>query len=330
MLNLKKITLSTQEEIMYSWGNKEKVLVSIVCVTYNHEPYIEDAIKGFLMQETDFAFEIIIHDDASTDGTASIVRQYKKQYPNIIKPIYQIENQYSKGGFKPSPYAATFAQGEFIALCEGDDFWLDKSKLQKQFLGLAKNSKLNLVISKAIALYPNGEICDFCDLGSNEKIIPFKDCIIGPVNDFFPTASFFFRRTVFDELPNWFYSEAPVGDYYIQLFASKNNGALYLPHPTTVYRKNTIGSYNATSNHATCVLHDSKRIECKLKVLNSMDLSPTEKKALKLRILRFRLSLLSHLRAEKKYIISIMVVCNIFFNHSHFVFSKLIKKIMNK
>jgi len=74
-----------------------KPLVSICCITYNHEKYIGDAIESFLMQETDFPFEIIIHDDASTDATADIVREYEKKYPDVIKPIYQTENQYSKG-----------------------------------------------------------------------------------------------------------------------------------------------------------------------------------------------------------------------------------------
>ena len=72
-------------------------LVSICCITYNHENYIRDAIDGFLMQETDFPFEIIIHDDDSTDATADIIREYEKKYPDVIKPIYQTENQYSKG-----------------------------------------------------------------------------------------------------------------------------------------------------------------------------------------------------------------------------------------
>ena len=72
-------------------------LVSICCITYNHEPYIRDAIEGFLMQKTNFPVEILIHDDASTDGTADIIREYEAKYPDIIKPIYQTENQYSKG-----------------------------------------------------------------------------------------------------------------------------------------------------------------------------------------------------------------------------------------
>lgn len=133
MLDIQKVKLRTEEEIMSSWVNKEKIVVSVVCATYNQQRYIEDAITGFLMQETDFAFEVIIHDDASTDSTPSVVEKYQKLYPNIIKPIYQLENQYSKGDFRPSRYCVDFARGSFIAPCEGDDFWVEPSKLQYQY-----------------------------------------------------------------------------------------------------------------------------------------------------------------------------------------------------
>ncbi|AFJ01907.1 glycosyltransferase [Methylophaga frappieri] len=90
--------LRSQTEIMASWeGDLSSPVVSICCITYNHDAYIEDALEGFLIQETDFPFEILIHDDASTDRTADIIREYEAAYPNLIKPIYQVENQYSQG-----------------------------------------------------------------------------------------------------------------------------------------------------------------------------------------------------------------------------------------
>ena len=114
--------------------NNEPPVVSICCITYNHEPYIRDCLEGFVMQQTSFPFEVLIHDDASTDHTADIIREYEAKYPDIIKPIYQTENQYSK---KIGSINATFnyprAQGKYIALCEGDDFWNDENKLQIQY-----------------------------------------------------------------------------------------------------------------------------------------------------------------------------------------------------
>ena len=147
MLDIKTVKLKTEAEIIASWKDKEKIVVSVVCATFNHELYIEDAITGFLMQETDFAFEVIIHDDASTDKTADIVREYQSKYPKIIKPIYQSENQYSKGNFRPSPYAASFGKGEYVAMCEGDDYWVDKYKLTKQYRFLKYNLDFDLVIT---------------------------------------------------------------------------------------------------------------------------------------------------------------------------------------
>ena len=121
----------------------ETPLVSICCITYNHEDYITDAIESFLMQKTNFDFEIIIHDDASTDKTAEIVREYEKQYPGIIKPIYQTENQYSRG-IKVEMFCFVKTKGKYIAFCEGDDYWIDENKLQKQVDFMETHSEYSL------------------------------------------------------------------------------------------------------------------------------------------------------------------------------------------
>ena len=97
------------------------IKVSICCITFNHEKYIKKALDSFLSQNTDFEYEILIHDDASTDSTADIIREYEKKYPNIIKPIYQTENQYQKGVTNPSgKFNFPRAKGQYIAMCEGD------------------------------------------------------------------------------------------------------------------------------------------------------------------------------------------------------------------
>ena len=111
----------------------DKPLVSICCITYNHEPYIRDCLDGFVMQRTNFPFEVLIHDDASTDRTADIIREYEAKYPDIVKPIYQTENQFSKGVSLSMTLNYPRARGKYIAKCEGDDYWVDPLKLQKQF-----------------------------------------------------------------------------------------------------------------------------------------------------------------------------------------------------
>ena len=112
----------------------DDVKVSICCLTFNHEKYIDRCLKSLLMQKTDFKFEIIIHDDASTDRTIEIIKTYAQQYPDIIKVIVEEENQYTIGGISHIYCSRIYpyAQGKYVAYCEGDDFWTDPLKLQKQ------------------------------------------------------------------------------------------------------------------------------------------------------------------------------------------------------
>lgn len=111
---------------------KELIMVSIKCLVYNHEKFIRETLEGFIMQKTNFRFEAIVHDDASTDNTANIIREYAEKYPGIIKPIYEIENQYSKKDSSLSRIINEACTGKYIAMCEGDDYWTDPYKLQKQ------------------------------------------------------------------------------------------------------------------------------------------------------------------------------------------------------
>ena len=122
---------ATEAAIMARWGSARQPVVSICCATFNHAEFIADAIDSFLAQETSFPFEIIVRDDASTDGTADILREYQQRYPSLIRTIVEPENRY-KEGICPSHVWGSVAQGEFIALCEGDDFWISATKLQLQ------------------------------------------------------------------------------------------------------------------------------------------------------------------------------------------------------
>lgn len=131
---------------------QENVMVSICCIVYNHESYIRQCLDGFIMQKTNFVYEIVIHDDASTDKTAEIIREYEAKYPNIIKPIYQKENQYSKGIQISATYNLPRAKGKYIALCEGDDYWTDPLKLQKQVDFLEINLEYSGCVHQATIL----------------------------------------------------------------------------------------------------------------------------------------------------------------------------------
>lgn len=109
-----------------------EIIVSICCLIYNHAPYLRECFEGFVMQKTNFPIEILVHDDASTDGSQEIIKEYTAKYPTLFKPIYQKENQYSKGIGVSVTYQFPRAKGKYIALCEGDDYWTDPYKLQKQ------------------------------------------------------------------------------------------------------------------------------------------------------------------------------------------------------
>lgn len=112
--------------------DKQPIMVSIRCLVYNHEPYLRQCLEGFVMQQTDFRFEAIVHDDVSTDRSAEIIREYAEKYPEIIKPIFETENQYSKFDGSISRIMRENIRGKYVAYCEGDDCWTDPLKLQKQ------------------------------------------------------------------------------------------------------------------------------------------------------------------------------------------------------
>ncbi len=121
------------------------VLVTIRCLAYNHEAYIHQCLEGFVMQKTNFRFEAIVHDDASTDSTAEIIREYANKYPDIIKPIFETENQYSKHDGSLRRIMNSHTRGKYVAICEGDDYWIDPFKLQKQVDFLEKNIDYSLI-----------------------------------------------------------------------------------------------------------------------------------------------------------------------------------------
>ena len=135
------------EPIILPRISDQKPLVSVVSITYNHEPYIRNCLEGFLMQKTDFPIEVIIHDDASTDHTADIIRDYYEKHPDLFHVIIERENQFSQGKSVPLPLYQQ-AKGKYIAICEGDDYWTDPLKLQKQFDFMEKNQEYIAVVHR--------------------------------------------------------------------------------------------------------------------------------------------------------------------------------------
>ncbi|HEM8266253.1 glycosyltransferase family 2 protein [Providencia vermicola] len=231
-----------EASIMKHWKYTDKVYVSCVCITFNQEGYIRDAINGMLAQVTDYKFEVIIHDDVSNDNTRKILLEYKNKYPNIIKLVLQTENQYQKGK-KITPLAVAEAIGEYIALCEGDDYWIDINKIQKQVKCLEENKDINICFTSAQKLTHKNNLEEYAKHNVAKTIYSTSNVIRGG-GEFMPTASIMVKKTIINTLPEW-YHIAPVGDYFLQIYSSLPNGALYLPQCTACYRINSIGSWTA-------------------------------------------------------------------------------------
>jgi len=178
-----------------------KPLVSICCLTYNHELYIRQCLEGFMMQETNFPFEVLIHDDASTDKTACIISEYETKYPNIIKPVYQKENQFSKGVAVTRVYQFPRSRGKYLALCEGDDYWTDPNKLQKQVDFMENNSEYSLCTHSVEVIFENDwKWTKDTRLKEPIQIATFTDVV---ERHFIPTNSILFRREYIKQLPDW-------------------------------------------------------------------------------------------------------------------------------
>lgn len=145
-------------EKIHSKHNNQPLL-SIWCLSYNHKDFISEAIESFLAQKTKFKFEIIIHDDASNDGTQEIIKDYQNKYPDIIKVIYQQKNQYSQG-INPINAIYAMTKSEFIAFCEGDDYWDDDDKLQTQVDFLINHPQYVASFHKSSAIDEKGNLIE--------------------------------------------------------------------------------------------------------------------------------------------------------------------------
>lgn len=212
-------------------------MVSICCITYNHEHFIHETIEGFLKQTTKFPVEIIIHDDASTDGTALIIQNYANRFPELIVPLFQKENQFSKG-IKPSPtFVWPMAKGKYIALCEGDDFWTDPLKLQKQVDFLEANPQFSACAHKVNILFEDP--FDRNIYFFNDDIKDFNTAL----QYFYPTCSIVFRKQCLDKEAFRFLTTTRItgGDKLLLMVLFKHGKLKFFNHEMATYRKHKGG-----------------------------------------------------------------------------------------
>lgn len=247
--------------------NFGKVIVSICCITYNQKEYIRDALEGFLGQRTDFAYEVLIHDDASTDGTAEIIEEYARRFPGMIKPILQKENQYAKGLTGVSgTYNFPRAQGKYIAMCEGDDYWTDQDKLQRQVDFMESHPGCSLVFHSAKIEVQGRALTEhrMRPYKRSRKVTPEE--IIDKTSGY-PTASLMFRTEMVKNLPGY-YVNAPIADIPLQMMAAARGWAWYMDRPMCVYRLGgeaswtTLmkqGDYEKKQKEYACAMRDMYR-----------------------------------------------------------------------
>ena len=216
-----------------------KIEVSICCITYNHEDYIELALQGFLSQKTNFNFEILIHDDASSDKTADIIRKYENRFPEKVHCIYQTKNQHTQGK-SVSKNLFSIAKGKYIALCEGDDFWITETKLQIQFDFMEENLEYSLCAHSGYNGYEDGRLKKYLFRPFSENRTVSTEEIIEKW--LFPTASLFYRKNARIPYDIPFATGAPCGDYPLAIFLSLKGKVKYFDRPMCVYRNFAKGS----------------------------------------------------------------------------------------
>ena len=222
---------------------QEEIMVTVTCATYNHENYISQALDGILMQKTNFKYEVIVHDDASTDGTAAIVRQYAEKYPDIIRPIYQTENQYSKGISIGMTYLYPNARGKYLAPCEGDDYWIDENKLQKQVDFLESHPEFSLCAHNSKRYYMKQDRYEVENPVLQEGEVSARDMLIEPRHRWLATASLMYRREYAFDRPE-FFSICPVRDYALRSYCFSQGKVYYMEEPMSVYRCEDANSWS--------------------------------------------------------------------------------------
>ena len=218
-----------------------KCMVSILCTAYNHEQYLRQCLDGFVCQKTDFPFEVLVNDDCSKDGTADIIREYAAKYPDIIRPFYQSENLFSKMKM-PGLFGTVFfpnVRGRYIALCEGDDYWCDETKLQRQVDFLETHSDYSACVHNTNLQFCTASEADgpLITDRSGDRDVGFFDVVQG-MSHAFHTSSILARSEYIVKPPEFFYVAGAYGftDYAIGLWLTMNGRVRFIDREMSVYR----------------------------------------------------------------------------------------------
>ncbi|MFQ3575833.1 MAG: glycosyltransferase [Cytophagales bacterium] len=215
-------------------------LVSVVIATYNHEAFIRECLDGILMQKTNFNIEILVNEDCSTDQTADILREYEAKHPRLFRIFYQTENQYSKGVKPWFDILFPISRGKYIALCDGDDFWTDDTKLQKQVNFMEANSDFAICFHRVQIKHIEDSSKNYL---SREEPLVTTELDLALINYIY-TSSCLFVNNLIKRLPKSIYI-SPAGDYFLHMLNAKFGKIRFLNEVMAVYRIHNGGSWGS-------------------------------------------------------------------------------------
>ena len=247
---------------------QDEIIVSVICLCYNHENYIRDALNGFVMQKTNFKFEVFVHDDASTDGSAAIIMEYAEKYPELIIPIIQKENQYSKGLKISRTFVFPRVHGKYIATCEGDDYWTSPDKLQKQVDFLETHPDYSACAHNArFYNVQTGE--SYPGYGLEDRDLSMDD-IVSQGGAFYQTATLMYRSVyMLSETPPFLGALVTCGDYSRDIFLRLKGKIYYSAEQMTLYRAYVPGSWTErTRKDKQFEIKQNERVINMLKMAN--------------------------------------------------------------
>lgn len=242
--------------------------VTVYCLAYNHEKYIRYTLDGFVNQKTTFPFKVVVHDDASTDSTARIIREYTEKYPDIFFPIFQKENQYSKKKRIAYEFIQPLVEGKYMAICEGDDYWCDPYKLQAQYDYMLANPGCSLVVHNTERINENGErLGVLFNSAKYDYDISTDEIIEAGGGGRFHTSSFFIEKACFYSRPESFFIRG-LGDYPLAIWASLCGNVHFLSGIMSLYRENSLGSWSDKNKNINADIMNKEQLILGLKKMD--------------------------------------------------------------